>query len=242
MNGFGILAASYLGPGGYGNDLTGHKPWPVELGDALRRGELDALHWSMLFASDSQRFARMDLMSRLGLMAAELLHAGIDRMPANQRDRIGVCVETRVGCLATDLQFLQTPRPSLFTYTLPSTVLGEVCIRYRLRGPVLCLMSPGDGGGGAVQEAVDWLQTGDAGAVLCLSVEAVDPAVARLLPTLDGAGSNSWHAAALLIGKADGARRRYPLGSGSVERLGRGLCGGVRSEPGAEVSGVNPVL
>ena len=228
MNEFSILAASHLGPDGYGNDLTGHKPWPVELGEALRRGELDALHWSTLFASDSQRFARMDLMSRLGLMATELLDAGIDQTPADQRDRTGVCVETRAGCLATDLQFLRTPRPSLFAYTLPSTVLGEVCIRYRLRGPVLCLMSPGEGGGGAVQEAVGWLQTGDAGAVLCLSVEAVDPAAARLLPTLDATLSGRWHAAALLIGGGDSARRRYTLVSGSVESLGRGLCGGVR--------------
>jgi hypothetical protein len=223
-NPWGILAASHLGPEGYGNDLTGRTPWPAGLDDALRRGELAALHWSALFASDSQRFARMDLMSRLGLMSAELLDAGLARMPESERDRVGVCVETRVGCLATDLQFLQTPRPSVFPYTLPSAVLGEVCIRYRLRGPMLCLVSSGEPSAG-VAEAVGWLEAGDAGAVLCLSVEALDAAATGLMSGLGERRSNGWHAAALWIGRRSGAGRECAVGSGTVESLSYGLCG-----------------
>jgi 3-oxoacyl-(acyl-carrier-protein) synthase len=224
MSGFGILAASHVGPAGYGNDLTGRRSWSPETSAALHHGDLDALPGSMFLASESPRFARMDLMSRLGLMAAESLDAGIDRMPADSRDRVGVLVETRAGCLATDLRFLRTPRPSVFAYTLPSSVLGEICIRYRLRGPVLCLVAADESRRCAIEEATDWLQTGDAHACLCLSVEAIDPAAAGVLPALDPAMSKRWHAAALMIGSGEGARRRYPMVAGSVEEIAGRLC------------------
>jgi hypothetical protein len=57
-----------------------------------------------------------------------------------------------------------------------------------------------------------------------LSIEAIDPASARLLARVDETASMSWHAAALLIGKADTTRRKYPLNLGSVEHVSRGLC------------------
>jgi len=164
MNDLAILAASYLGPAGYGNDLTGLRahpdtapavttegparghlvrfgrpmfigarewlsgaqsgqdvrapgvvsgcspglrPWPAPLDAAFQQGDLAELHWSLLFASDPARFARMDLMSRLGLMAVELLDAGLESLPVDRRDRIGICLETCAGSLATDLRFLQ---------------------------------------------------------------------------------------------------------------------------------------
>ena len=137
MSHLAIHASSYLGPEGFGNDLTGLHTWPAPLNDALRRGELEGLHWSLVSASNPSRFARMDFMCRLGLLAAELLDAGLDAMPEARRNQIGVCVETFTGSLDTDVRFLQTPRPSLFAYTLPSTIVGEVCIHYRLKGPVL---------------------------------------------------------------------------------------------------------
>ena len=51
MNDVAILAASYLGPAGYGNDLTGLRAWPAPLGAAFHQGDLAELHWSLLFAS-----------------------------------------------------------------------------------------------------------------------------------------------------------------------------------------------
>lgn len=240
-----VLAASYVGPEGHGNDLTGLRPWPSELAGPFQRGDLDALHWSLLFSGDATRFGRMDLMCRLGLIAAELLDAGFETRAPGERERIGVCVETRVGSLVTDLQFLQTPRPSLFTYTLPSTVMGEVCIRHRLQGPVLCLLSrctvppaaatslvpnrgfncgaldvpePArlgppragvavSGEQGAVAAARDWLRTGTADVILCLSCEAITRAVieAGTAPAIPA--SPSWHGAAVLLGPRTGQPR-----------------------------------
>jgi len=222
MNAPAIQAASYLGPEGFGNDLTGLRAWPAPLGDALQRGELEGLHWSLVSGSDPSRFARMDFMCRLGLMAAELLAAGFEAMPGARRDRTGVCVETFTGSLDTDVRFLQLPRPSLFAYTLPSTVIGEICIRYRLRGPVLCLVSPDTRGSQALAEAADWLRQDDADACLCLSCEALDRGIAAALPAQ--LQPRRWHAAALLVGGSAGGLREKPFATGSLVEICQRLC------------------
>lgn len=224
MTELGILAASYLGPEGHGNDLTGLRLWPPLLGPAFRRGELAAMHWSLLFGSDPSRFARMDLMCRLGLMAVELLDCGLAALAAEQRERVGVCVETCAGSVATDWRFLRTPRPTSFAYTLPSTVIGEICIRHRLNGPMLCLMSSETAGRHAVAEGAEWLEQGEAGACLCLGCEAVDRDVVEAMPGLYASQPEGWHACALLLAKRQGKPREYPLASAPLLELCRRLC------------------
>ena len=94
-----IKAAGWLGPDGFGNDLAGLANWPVPLGEALRRGELEELRWSDLFNSEAPRFARMDWLSRLGLMAVEQLETRFEAWDAPDREQTAVCVETAVfGC------------------------------------------------------------------------------------------------------------------------------------------------
>jgi 3-oxoacyl-(acyl-carrier-protein) synthase len=192
------------------------------LNEALARGELDGLRWSLVAASDPSRFARMDFMCRLGLLAAELLAAGFDTMTPARRERVGVCVETFTGSLDTDVRFARTPRPSLFAYTLPSTLIGEVCIRYRLMGPVLCLVAPQPAAGQGLVEAAEWIRQGDADACLCLSCEALDREAAAALP--ENLRPVGWHAAALLLGKPDGAPRERPFAPGSVPEIALNLC------------------
>ncbi len=218
-----VLAASYVGPEGHGNDLTGLRSWPSELAGSFQRGDLDALHWSLFFSDDASRFGRMDLMCRLGMIATELLEAGFS---ARDRERVGVCVETRAGSLVTDLQFLRTPRPSLFTYTLPSTVIGEVCIRHRLQGPVLCLLTGQamDNHSGAIAAALGWLRTGAADTVLCLSCEAVTRQLGESGFAPEIAQPGVWHGAALLLGRRLGGTREHALPSDSVAATCRVMC------------------
>jgi len=177
-----IHAASYLGPEGFGNDETGLRAWPAPLKENLSRGELDGLHWSLLSASDPSRFLRMDLMCRIGFMATELLAVDFDALPEARRESLGVIVESFTGSLNTDIRFAQTPRPSIFAYTLPSTVIGEICIRHRLKGPVLSLIAPDTDGANALTEAAEWLRAGDAEMVLCLGIEAINVSTAIPFP------------------------------------------------------------
>jgi 3-oxoacyl-(acyl-carrier-protein) synthase len=216
-----IQAASCVDARGYGNHERGWRDWPAELRAALARDDWEALRWSTLFTVEAPRFSRMDGLSRIGLMAVELLAVDWSR---EDRDGVGVCVETRLGSVATDVRFLETASPSVFTYTLPSTVIGEMCIRHRLRGPVLCLQPGGSAEGGrAIEAAGDWLRDGEATGCLCLACEGVDKKIAGRLSLTDDAAPGGWHAAALFLGRASGVGRG--LASGSVRDQARRLCG-----------------
>jgi hypothetical protein len=220
---FVIQAASCLDARGYGNDRTGWREWPADLRAALQRDEWDALKWSHLFTAEAPRFSRMDGLSRIGLMAVELL--GVD-WSLRDRDGVGVCVETRLGSLATDVRFLETLSPSVFTYTLPSTVIGEICIRHRLRGPVLCLLPGAEAGGSrGVEAAGEWLRRSEATSCLVLIGEAVDKKIAGRLSLTDDSAACGWQAAALLLGRAQSTGCESPWGTGTVRDQVRRLCG-----------------
>src|SRR5213595_270808 len=85
-------------------------------------------------ARPGPRFGRLDLLSRLAVLAVESLQVDFDSVP---RDRIGICLAVRAGSLTTDVEYWKDrdaaggPSPTLFAYTLPSSALGEIAIRYR---------------------------------------------------------------------------------------------------------------
>jgi 3-oxoacyl-(acyl-carrier-protein) synthase len=224
MKNFTIHAAGYLGPEGFGNDQTGLRNWPPLLKEDLARGEFDGLHWSLLSDSDPSRFLRMDLMCRLGFLAAELLAVNFDALPNARRDKLGVCVESFTGSLDTDIRFAQTPRPSIFAYTLPSTVIGEICIRHRLKGPVLSLISPNSNGESILTEAAEWLRDGDAEMVLCLGIEAINRSTANSISLPEDLSPRGWHGAALLLGRSGNSPREKPLANGALSEVCRNLC------------------
>ena len=219
-----IHAASYLGPEGFGNDQTGLRPWPATLAENLSRGELDGLHWSLLSDSDPSRFLRMDLMCRLGFMATELLAINFDSMSDSRREQLGVCVESFTGSLDTDIRFAQTPRPSIFAYTLPSTVIGEICIRYGLKGSVLSLISSDMNSSNVLAEAAEWLRAGDAEMVLCLGIEAMNRSTMNAVALPEIFSPRGWHGAALLLGRTENSLRERPLTSGPLVEVCQKLC------------------
>jgi hypothetical protein len=229
MSQFAILAASFISAEGCGNDRTRLRRWPETVAAALQRGEVEALSWSTLFRSETSRFGRMDLLSRLGLMAVELLDAGFETWEPAQRDAVGVCVETCSGCTAADAQFLQTPLAATFAYTLPSTVLGEICIRHRFRGPILCLL-PKPGQGGSLEAALGWLNRGEADACVCVACDLMDKKFAASMLSPQDAPGGGWQSGAVLIGRQTGASRKYPLRPDWLPRLARSLvASGIRS-------------
>ena len=87
---------------------------------------------------DYPRFYKMDLLSKLGLIASELLlqQIGEDR-PVSYREDRAVVFFNRSASLHADRKYEATisapdnffPSPSLFVYTLPNIVTGEIAIR-----------------------------------------------------------------------------------------------------------------
>lgn len=128
-----------------------------------------------------QRFGRMDLSSQLCLLAVEPFAPLFDNF---SRDRIAVVIATRAGSLPTDVTYWAGRdaagglSPTLFTYTLPSATIGELAIRHRLTGPNLC--SVGDSAN-VLAEGRDFLRSGEADAVICVSVEVISAALAKII-------------------------------------------------------------
>ena len=120
-----------------------------------------------------KRFGRLDPLCQLGLTAVEDL--GID-FSTQPRADIGICVATDAGSLSTDVQYWRTRNepggasPTLFVFTLPSSIIGEIAIRHGLTGPNLCLTG---GKGELLTEAGDMIRRGEAAACVCLACDVI---------------------------------------------------------------------
>ena len=84
------------------------------------------------------RFYKMDLLSKLGWLATEVLLKERLAMKDHRPEEIGVVLANANSSLDTDIRYFATvkelPSPSLFVYTLPSIVIGEICIRNNFKG------------------------------------------------------------------------------------------------------------
>src|SRR6266567_4096659 len=126
------------------------------------------------------RHSRLDLTSRLALLAVESLAAKFDTVP---RDRIAICLAARAGSLSTDVEYWKGrtlvggPSPTLFAYTLPSAAIGEIAIRHKLTGPNLCFVG---GDAELLAEARDLICRGEAEGCVCVSCNIVTPEAAEL--------------------------------------------------------------
>ena len=97
---------------------------------------------------DYPKFYKMDGLSKLGFLAAELLTAAEAKVQATETEPQPVETEQRAvilfnhsSSIDTDQQYLASirpedyfPSPSLFVYTLPNIVTGEIAIRHHLHG------------------------------------------------------------------------------------------------------------
>ncbi|MCC6461094.1 MAG: 3-oxoacyl-ACP synthase [Saprospiraceae bacterium] len=84
------------------------------------------------------KFYKMDRLSQLGFLAAELLlkdRFDKEKYPA---EALGLVLANAHSSLDTDARYQQTlagiPSPALFVYTLPNIVIGEICIRHQFKG------------------------------------------------------------------------------------------------------------
>lgn len=84
------------------------------------------------------KFYKMDNLSKLGFLATEaLLSARFDKVDF-QPDSVALILSNAHASLDTDINYLKSMKkvasPSLFVYTLPNIVAGEICIRHGLKG------------------------------------------------------------------------------------------------------------
>jgi len=88
------------------------------------------------------KFFKMDSLSKMGLVGAELLLEQNPLMEKYQAEEIAVVLANASASLDVDRKYYKTikdadnyfPSPGLFVYTLPNIVLGEICIRNGFKG------------------------------------------------------------------------------------------------------------
>ncbi|WP_028979574.1 hypothetical protein [Sporocytophaga myxococcoides] len=87
-------------------------------------------------------FYKMDDMCKLGLMATELILKDTAIKEKYTDTEIGVVLSNSSSSLHTDASYYETvkdksnyfPSPAVFVYTLPNIVIGEICIRNKIKG------------------------------------------------------------------------------------------------------------
>lgn len=127
-----IKATSAIRPGGvYRN---GHAQWLPEGDDvqATMRAVYERL------GSAYPKFHKMDTLSKLGWLAAEVL-LGTEPLSAQHAPaNVGLVLANTSSSLDTDVRYYDTVKdiasPALFVYTLPNIVIGEICIRHGFKG------------------------------------------------------------------------------------------------------------
>ncbi|MCG9972296.1 3-oxoacyl-ACP synthase [Christiangramia crocea] len=86
------------------------------------------------------KFFKMDKLSKLGYLASEILFQNIEPDPET-----ALVFSNAASSLETDNAYAETmndfPSPSVFVYTLPNIMLGEISIRFQLRSENIFLVS-----------------------------------------------------------------------------------------------------
>ncbi len=94
------------------------------------------------------KFFKMDNLSKLGFLASELILREETERDIPKPD-MGVGLMNSSSSLDTDMAYQETinpgenyfPSPSVFVYTLPNIVIGEICIRNKIQGENTFLIS-----------------------------------------------------------------------------------------------------
>jgi len=154
----------------------------------MPNGKLPEIKPESVFNKPYPYFRRMDLYSRLGLVAIALALKDADLDGWTEKRNIGIIVSTEYGCLHTDMDYFETvlsqngigASPALFSYTLPSTFLGEAAIRFGLTGTTFAINSTGSFGRACLELALESIAAGEADKMLCGVCDLNTPLLAGL--------------------------------------------------------------
>lgn len=96
------------------------------------------------------KFHKMDFLCKLGFLSSEILLKNQDQGSNYRGEEIGIILTNSSSSLETDRKHQETinnksdyfPSPSIFVYTLPNVVIGELCIRHKIYGEGCFYITP----------------------------------------------------------------------------------------------------
>ena len=95
------------------------------------------------------KFFKMDNLSKLAILASETLLKGTGFYNQDDKNDVAIVLSNASSSLVTDSNYQKTicnpenyfPSPSLFVYTLPNISIGEICIKHKIFGENVFLIS-----------------------------------------------------------------------------------------------------
>lgn len=101
------------------------------------------------FGSEYPKFYKMDLLSKLGFLTTDFLVDSGKCLNPYESDQIGFVASNSQSSLETDANYLETiadkdnyyPNPGIFVYTLPNLLIGEVSIKFDIKGESIFFVS-----------------------------------------------------------------------------------------------------
>lgn len=121
------------------------------------------------------KFFKMDTLSKLAFIAVELLLKDLNINEKYNTEDIAVIMANSSSSLNTDIEYQKTisdpnnyfPSPSVFVYTLPNILIGEICIRHKIQGENMFLINERFNPVNLVFFTEYLMNSGKAGCVLC---------------------------------------------------------------------------
>ena len=91
---------------------------------------------------DYPKFFKMDNLSKVGFLSAEILLQGTDILQKYLGEQIAIILENASSSLESDEKHQESirdrnkyfPSPSVFVYTLPNIMASEIAIRHKVKG------------------------------------------------------------------------------------------------------------
>jgi hypothetical protein len=92
------------------------------------------------------KFYKMDNLSKLGFLAAEIALTNLDFNEKYNADKIGIHLININSSIDTDIKYSNlikqgTASPAVFVYTLPNIVIGEISIKNNIKGENLLMVA-----------------------------------------------------------------------------------------------------
>jgi hypothetical protein len=127
------------------------------------------------------KFYKMDNLSKLGFLGAEMLLKDTAFFDRYRKEEIGIVIMNSSSSLDTDRTYNETikdksnyfPSPSVFVYTLPNILIGEICIRHKIKGENAFLVTDQFDPGKVIESVKLLLDKDHAQACLCGWVEVL---------------------------------------------------------------------
>ncbi len=92
------------------------------------------------------KFHKMDHLSKLGFITSEYLLKDQKLTDKYASDKVGIVLANKSSSLDTDLKYSAMLKngiasPAVFVYTLPNILIGEICIRNKIKGESIFFIS-----------------------------------------------------------------------------------------------------